>query len=247
MIPIISTTTSILGYEQDEFWTYQPAVTQGAPITSWSWSGLPPGITANNVTGAITGAASTTGVFLATVIASNSSGSASLVIPIGIFARSWQNDGAIAVDVDLNTGAVVPVISGFKSGNPVITAQQGETLMIDVGFTQNSGTSLVPLYPSLLSIALKQSDTDVEFLCASDGAFEVLGSYQSTRYRILLPLEGSLLDAAIADAENDKATLLDAVAEIRLLQPIDFNGEAKLIQRSSLSFPVQVGKAIRAI
>lgn len=247
MIPVISTITSVLGYEQDEFWTYQPAVEQGAPITSWQWAGLPPGITANTATGAISGAATTQGVFIATVTATNASGSASLRIPIGIFARAWQNDGAIALDFDLTTGQVQPVLTGFKTNDPVIVAQQDETLIIDLGFTQNSGQSLIPIYPSEIRIAIKLSDTDAEPLCLSDGNFEVLGSYQSTRYRILLPLTGDLLAAAISDNEKDEVTVIKAFAEIRFLQPIEFNSEARLIPRSSLTFPVQIGKALRPI
>jgi hypothetical protein len=246
MIPVISTITSILGYAEREFWVYQPAVTQGAPVTEWSWSGLPPGVTVNTSTGAITGPATNTGVYLATVTATNSSGTASLVIPIGIFAAGWQQQGAIAVDVDLNTGVVTPIISGYKDGSPVIYGQEGATLMIDVGFTQNAGVSLIPLYPSAVAIALKQFDSEAAPMCASDGTFQVLGSYQSTRYRLLLPLTGDLLASALSDNEQDKGTLLTLLGEIRWEQPIDFNSEAKLIPRSSLTFSAQVGKALAA-
>ena len=244
MIPVISNITSILGYAEREFWVYQPAVTQGAPVTEWSWTGLPPGVTVNTSTGAITGPATNTGVYLATVTATNDSGSASLVIPIGIFAAGWQQQGAIALDVDLNTGGVIPIITGYKDGSPVIYGQQGATLMLDVGFTQNAGASLIPLYPSEVEITLKQFDSDGAPMCASDGTFQVLGSYQSTRYRLLLPLTGDLLTSALSDNEQDKGTLLSLLGEIRWKQPIDFNSTAVLIPRSSLTFTAQVGKAI---
>ena len=150
-VPVISTTTSVLGYSQNEFWIYQPAVTSGNPVTSWSWSGLPDGMLVNTSTGRISGAATSTGVYLATVSATNSSGTGTLVVPIGIFAAGWQQDGAISVNVDLNTGVVSP---------STIYGKQGATMMIDVGFTQDGGTSLIPVYPNSVTIGLKENDSD---------------------------------------------------------------------------------------
>ena len=244
MIPVISTTTSILGYAEREFWIYQPAVTQGAPITSWSWTGLPEGVTFDPATGAITGPATNTGVYLATVTATNSSGSASLVIPIGIFSAGWQQDGAIAVDVDLNTGLVTAHRAGFTAGTPVIYGKQGATLMVDVGFTQDGGVTLIPIYPSRIELGLKQVDSDPAPICLSDGTFQPLGNYQSTRYRILLPLTGDALFSALKDNEDDKGTLLSVLAEIRWIQPLDFNDSLITIAGASLTFPAQIGQAV---
>jgi len=244
MIPILSTITSVLGFAEREFWTYQPAVTQGAPITSWSWSGLPPGVTFNASTGAISGPATATGVYLATVTATNGSGSASLVIPIGIFRAGWQQDGAIPVNVDLNTGLVTPLREGFVEGSPVLYGKRQSTMVIDVGFTQDGGRTLIPLYPASVWIGLKQRDDESTTLCQSNGVFQTLGNYQSTRYRILLYLSGNALSDALLDNEEDNVTLLDAIAEIRWAQPLNFNGAAGTNERASRTFIVQVGQAV---
>lgn len=234
-VPVISTTTSILGYAQNEFWIYQPAVTTGAPITSWSWSGLPDGMSVNTSTGRISGSATSTGVYLATVSATNSSGTGTLIIPIGIFSAGWQQDGAILVNVDLNTGAVLPT---------TIYGKQGTTIMIDVGFTQDAGASLIPVYPNSVTLGLKELDSDTSNLCVSSGDFEVLGSYQSTRYRILLDLTGAALSQAISNNENDAGTYLKALAEIRWKQPLTFKSSLQVLERSSLTFTAQIGQAL---
>ena len=65
-IPVISTTTSVLGYRKGQYFEYQMQATN-AP-TSWTANGLPSGMSISNA-GLVSGAATAAGVYLVKIIA----------------------------------------------------------------------------------------------------------------------------------------------------------------------------------
>jgi hypothetical protein len=72
-IPVISTTTSVLGYRKGQYFEYQMQATNTP--TSWSASGLPSGMTISNA-GLVSGAATAAGIYLIKIIATNATGPA---------------------------------------------------------------------------------------------------------------------------------------------------------------------------
>jgi hypothetical protein len=244
-IPIIDTTTSILGYRQGEAWIYQPATANTPAPTSWDWSGLPPGVTADAGTGRIQGPASAQGVFLTRLIATNEDGSsAPAIIPIGIFERSWNADGAVPINVDLRTGRVYPHgIEAWKPGDPVLFCKSGDHLLIDLGFTADGGRSLMPLGPSVITFGLKEFEPE-GLLALSDGAFETLGEWDRTRYRLLCRLEADKLATALSNYEEDAGTAFSALCEIQWHQPLLFGGTVRQVVRSSQTFRLRLDREL---
>lgn len=244
-IPIIDTTTSVLGFRAGEAWYYQPATTNTPAPTTWAWSGLPPGVTATAATGQIRGPATASGVFLSRLTATNADGtSAPLVIPIGIFERSWMDAGAMPLNVDLRTGRVYPHgIPSWQPGDPVMFCKSGDHLVADIGFTTDGGESLVPIGPSVITMGLKEFDPE-GLIAVSDGSFETVGEWDQTRYRVLCHLEASKLEAALSNYEEDAGTAFSALCEIQWQQPISFGGVARQLTRSTQTFALRLAREL---
>ena len=242
-IPIIDTTTSILGYRQGEAWYYQPATTNTPAPSNWAWSGLPPGVTADSATGQIRGPATAPGVFLSRLVATNASGpSDPAIIPIGIFERSWMDDGAVPINIDVRTGRVYPHgRDSWQAGDPVLFCKSGDHLIVDIGFTADGGKSLMPIGPSVITFGLKEFDPE-GLLAISDGGFETIGEWDWTRYRVLCQLEASKLESALSNYEDDAGTAFSALCEIQWLQPLSFAGAVRQIVRSSQTFSLRLAR-----
>lgn len=246
-IPIIDTTTSILGYRQGEAWYYQPATTNTPAPSNWAWSGLPPGVTADSATGQIRGPATAPGVFLSRLVATNASGpSEPAIIPIGIYERSWMDDGAVPINIDVRTGRVYPHgRDSWQAGDPVLFCKSGDYLIADIGFTSDGGKSLIPIGPSVITFGLKEFDPE-GLLEVSDGSYETIGEWDWTRYRVLCQLEASKVEAALSNYEDDAGTAFSALCEIQWIQPISFGGNLRQITRSTQTFSLRLAREIIA-
>lgn len=242
-LPVIDTTTSVLGFRQGEAFIYQPAATNTP--TSWTWTGLPPGVSANGTTGRLTGPATAAGVFLATVTAANGTGTTTpIVVTIGIFGRSYQDDGSVPVNVDLRTGrAYPPTIQGWQPGEPVIWAKNGDVFLIDVGFTADGGAALAMVDPASVRISIKETDSQ-SALALSDGAFETIGDWDATRYRIVCTLTPAAVLRALRNYETEAGTFFDALCEIEWTQAVTFDGDATTLIRSTQTFPVRLAREL---
>lgn len=239
-IPIIDTTTSVLGYRQGESWMYQPATTNTPAPTSWAWSGLPPGVAANETTGVIEGPATATGVFLTRLTATNDDGtSAPLVIPIGIFGRAWGDDGSLPINIDVRTGVVSPHdATQWGRGEPVAACKSGDHLIFDIGFTSN-GVGLIPLDMSVILFGLKEFEPE-GMLDVSDGSYETIGEWDDTRYRIICKIEAAKVEAALSNYEDDSGTWFDALCEIQWTQIVMVQGEPQALTRTSQTFLLRI-------
>jgi hypothetical protein len=245
-IPIIDSTTSIQGHRQGEAWYYQPATTNTPATTSWTWTGLPPGVTADAASGPIFGPATAPGVFLARLTATNASGTSDpVIIPIAIFGRTWGEDGAIPINIDVRTGLVWPHgFSAWKEGDPVAFGKSGDWLLLDVGFTSDGGNSLIMLGPVQLTFGVKQYEPE-GLIAISGGEFSTIGEWDATRYRILCHLDRSntALMAALSDNEADADTQFDARCELTWTQQIaDGSGGTQVITRSTRSFTLRLAR-----
>lgn len=236
--PVITTTTSILGFRQGEAFIYQPAATNTP--TSWAWTGLPPGVAVNNTTGRITGPATAGGVFLASVTATNGDGtSAAVVVPIGIYGRDFDEGGHVRINYDLRTNEVYPPsIENWKPGEPVIYAKNGDKFLLDVGFTGDRA-SFAMVQPATVRVAIKETENQ-SALELSDGTFETMGEWDRTRYRILCDLPEAAVLRALRNYETDAGSFFDAICEIEWTQAVTFDGETITLVRSSQNFIMRI-------
>jgi len=132
-VPGITSPTSASGTANQVF----PAVAIVAtnpPITGYGGSGLPPGISVNPSTGAITGTPTQPGVFNATLTAINNAGTGSLAVTFTVTAAA-PSAGAVSMTVPLNTPTTLdlaPNITGFGiTGVAVVTAAAHGTVTVN--------------------------------------------------------------------------------------------------------------------
>lgn len=210
--PVLSPITSIHDLVKGQPWGYNTAVASGGPVTQWQADGLPPGITLNSSTGRISGVPTTPGVYVVKLKAGDASDvwSAPLEFPIGVESLPFEADGAIRVDVDLQTGRV---FSPDHADVPIY-AKAGDKILVAIGFSDKGILQEIPML-ALLSMALKVWDDDAEFLPLSDGNFTKVGDYDTTRYLTTLDFDS---DRRIRDAldefENRHGTGFAGLAEI---------------------------------
>ena len=176
-VPVISTTTSILGYNQYESWQYQPYATNTP--TSWGCPNLPDGMSIDSTTGLISGAATVSGVFECGLTATNGDGtSVALVLTIGIAAAAATSailtNSGYQITIDVGTKAVTvgsvstsasaaaagltlasdPGTSPTLRSNPILYARRNDSLLFWINFVKNG----VPLNLTIatLKIAIKE-------------------------------------------------------------------------------------------
>ena len=218
-VPVINPTTSILAYRKGEYFAYQPAATNSP--TSWSATGLPPGMTINPTTGLIQGAPTIQGVYDVTLIASNASGpSAPLVVPVGVEAVPYETDASIEIDFDLDTGLVTRTRGSGGSKDAVIFGKRGDKFVVAVGLIKDGVLMDIPVVA--LCIGVKEFEPD-PLIILNDGLFRRSGDYETTRYKVVVDLNnpsipgGRPLPGALSDYEADSGTGFDGIGEIQLM------------------------------
>lgn len=116
VVPGITSPTAATGTALVAF-TATPIVATNPPITGYSASGLPPGLSVHPVTGVISGTPTTPGTFNATLTAINAANPSggSLVVPFVIGALP-PTAGAVGMTVPINTATTLdlaPSLGGF--------------------------------------------------------------------------------------------------------------------------------------
>jgi hypothetical protein len=238
-IPVISNTTSVLGFRKKQDFAYQPYASNTP--TGWVAMGLPEGVAIDTVTGLISGAATVAGVYVTSLSATNADGSsAPHLIAIGI-EETGINDGiGIELDVDVRTGYVAT--TGQSQPDPdkaILFAKRGDTLFLDVGFWRGDVLQDLPIAD--LKFQMREFDGET-VLVASSGLIEDIGTADAPRYRIAVEFSGTELDGVLGGYEGDLRTGFLAIAE---LQWIVMHGSPALpspetAARSSQTFRVYV-------
>lgn len=240
-IPVISTTTSVLGYRKGQYFEYQMQATNTP--TSWAADGLPYGMTISS-SGLISGAATAAGVYLVKVIASNGDGpSAPLEVAMGIEDSNFNDGLGIEVNIDLRSGAVsVPGIvpTGTDESPASMFLKYGDKVFLDLGFLK--GEDLQSMAMAAITMNLREFDGET-VLVQSNGGIEIIGSSDKPRYRILVDLETPELLNALGNYQGDFQTTFDAVAEfewrVDYLEP---GALANEVIRSSKTFRVAIDR-----
>lgn len=211
-VPIISNTTSVLGFRKKQDFAYQPYASNTP--TSWAATGLPDGVAINTVTGLIDGAATIAGVYVVSLSAANASGqSTPHLIAIGI-EETGMNDGiGIELDVNVRTGSVGA--TGQTQPDPdkaILFAKRGDTLFLDVGFWRGDVLQDLPIAD--LKFQMREFDGET-VLVASSGLIEDIGTSDAPRYRIAVEFSGTELDGVLGGYESDLRTGFLAIAELQ--------------------------------
>ena len=239
-IPVISNTTSVLGYRKGQYFEYQMQATNSP--TSWTADGLPSGMSINS-SGLVSGAAISAGVYLVKVIASNATDpSAPLEVAMGIEDTNFNDGIGIEVNIDLRSGAVsVPGITpSSQASQTVMFLKYGDKVFLDIGFLK--GTELQSLAMGSIIMNIREFDGETVLL-QSNGGLEVIGTSDQPRYRILVDLDTPELFDALGNYQGDYQTTFDAIAEIEwrvdYLEPGALSDE---IIRSSKTFRVAIDR-----
>lgn len=241
-IPVISTTTSVLGYRKGQYFEYQMAATN-AP-TSWAAPGLPGGMTISNA-GLISGTASAPGVYLIRVTATNVDGpSAVLEVAMGIEDTNFNDGIGIDVNIDLRSGAVtVPGIVPTGNDNPnppTMFLKYNDKVFLDLGFLK--GEELQTMAMASIKMNIREFDGET-VLVESDGLIQVIGTSDRPRYRIFVDLETANLLTALGNYQGDFGTTFDAIAEIEWVADYTEPGAlAPEVIRSSKTFRIAIDK-----
>jgi hypothetical protein len=258
--PVISSTTSILQYLQFESWQFQPTASNDP--TAWNCTPLPAGLSFNNVTGLLSGAALFPGVYIVTITATNGDGTSSgLVVAIGIQAASGeaQVDG-LDLTWDMETGLVTcdaapGIVSPLNDGTtakpaPIAWLKSGDIRMIHI--TPVKQGVVLPIVFTSLVINLKEDDGDG--VIATSVAFVQVSTRANNLYRVALDLTQAAMAAAIESSEDDHyadaGSEFVALAEIQAtytntLTP-SMDGGPSTLQTSSLDFGLGIQQAIAA-
>jgi hypothetical protein len=163
----------------------------GSPPTSYSATGLPPGLTINTQTGVITGEPTTFGSYVATITATNSTGSNSSVLTIGVTSSVIVNFSARAFS---GTGSDTLIV-GFSvtgDGKNLLVRGIGPSLAY-FGITNFLPAPILTMYNADGTVEATDSGWEVNSSGQNDGALiaatgALVGAF---------PLPANSLDSAL--------------------------------------------------
>lgn len=244
--PVISPTTSILALVKGQAFVFQPAAANTP--TSWARSAgaFPTGITLNTTTGRISGTPTEEGVFVASITATNGTGSSpALELAFGVEILPFEGDTALQVDFDLATG----IVTNPRSAEDVaIFLKSGDRAVLSIGFTRDG---VLQELPGLAMITLGVKDVeDNPLILLNDGAVQKVGDYDTTRYNILVdmldPDVKSRLETIADDNSNDVEAGFYAITEIEITENVEvFAGAGpELVSRSSRHFMSRITREL---
>lgn len=252
-VPVISPTSSVLGYKQWEYFEFQPYATNSP--TGWTANNaLPTGLALDSSTGRISGAAEIPGVFILGLTASNGDGaSAEQVFTIGIEPGALVPDSLPWLAVNTLTGAilvdgeVVPDLSdevrnkmrqqsGFVPPF-ALAIKENDDLLARISFVRD--TSVQDINLDSLRLVLKQFQPEGN-LVVSDEAFEKQGTGTGTNFLLHAKFDGDQLAASLSYYEEDQGTYFYALAEIEYVQVNPETVGPELLVRSSATFAIRV-------
>lgn len=243
-VPVISATTSILGYRQWMYWEYQPYATNTP--TSWTCTGLPAGMSINASTGKISGTASVPGVYQCPLIATNGSGnSAPLLLTIGIEESAILPGSAADITVDLVTGHVTASDIQVPAGQvvPVFYGKEGDDLLLVIRFRKGGVYVDVPC--SSLKLGIKELEPDSLVIVGggetADVDFKKFGSGAGAYYVLPVSLTGAALAGVLSNYEQDYGTIFNALAELEWVEDTNWAGVGPAtLRRTTRNFWVTI-------
>jgi hypothetical protein len=233
--PVINTTTSILGYRQWEYFEYQPYATNTP--TSWACPLLPAGLSIDEDTGLISGAASQPGVYVLGLTATNGDGtSAPMVLTIGIEAGAIQPTSGVDLFIDVVTGKVTMTLTGTTSEAALLSVKEDDDLLLYVRFVKAG--QILDLDLDELTLFVKELEPDA--LVATSLAWEKSGSGANSVYLVHAKFDGSLLAGALSNYEEDDGTKFVGLAEIERVETSAWEGGPETLRVTSRTFGIEI-------
>lgn len=235
-IPVINTTTSVLGYKQWQYFEFQPFAVTDSPITAWACPNLPEGLELDTTTGKISGAAEVAGVFTVGLTATNSTGvSAPLALTLGIEAApAALSSSGYEIDIDVVT-RIAKLVGG---ADLKIFAALEDDILLWLRFRK--GEAYLDLDITALKLALREIDGGPSLIIGDTMIKKGTGS--GAVYGLYAKADSNALKAVISDYEEDSNTQFDGQTEIEWTQanPDTPFGPASLVM-STRRFPIQIG------
>jgi hypothetical protein len=193
-------------------WSYQPNLEAGSdPAVSWAATGLPAGMAINTTSGLISGIPTEPGVFVINLTATNASGtSLVMVFPMGVSFSPLSYDGAVLMNVFLQSGAVV---RPGTSQSPLLFAKSDDKLVVAIGFVDDAGVLQEIGAVNAINVTFKAYD-DEQKVVLTTGNFFAVGDYESRRYLVVLDFTSPIIKAALSDWEDPRGTGIVALGEI---------------------------------
>lgn len=258
--PVISASSSILGFRRREPFAFQPGAANSP--ASWAATSLPPGVTINTTTGLISGQVETAGVYVFTVSATNADGTGSREFVLGIAPEIYvasptgANSDYIPIHIRLPSGSVTipgltaaadtatstatsPTPAPDREPAPLITLTEGDTRMLAIQFL-GPDNAVVDPDPATLRIAIKILEPEPAAIEAS--AFAKTGSGSTALYLLPLQISSPALAGYLSDAEADTQTTVLARAEIEWTRQITHLGNPLTLRASTQQFPIRIAR-----
>jgi hypothetical protein len=248
--PVISASSSILGFRRSESFAFQPAATNTP--TSWAAVGLPSGLSISSSTGLISGSVATAGVYVVTVSATNAdpaTGSREFVIGISPEVATAA-DAATALDaivLEVTVPALTVSIPGTGSAQDsagLFSLKEDDTRMLIVRFKDKEGARVD--LGTLTELAIHLKEIEPESAVVTADAWVKSGSAATAEWQIPITVTSAALAGALSNYEADAGTRFTALAEIEWERSITFDGDALTRRSSTPTFPVTIDRDIVA-
>ncbi len=245
--PTIITTTSVLEFDQFEFWQFQP-VALGTNV-AWTIDPIaPPGMEFDATFGTLSGAASRQGIYQVVLRAINEDGpSDPLILTIGIRSaperrRTW------AIDVDINIVSRRATVSDPQAGGgtgPSVyqhAVKYRDNLLYHVRFWKGGSTRL-DLGLTKLAWSLKRT-AEGRVLAAGE-TWQQIGFGGDATYALHIDLNDQRLGSELRSldvGENDAQVTFLGLGEFEWLQQnIEYDAVGpEIVRGSSQGMPVLV-------
>jgi len=230
--PVISASSSILGFRRNEPFEFQPAATNSPTV--WAAIGLPAGVSINAGTGKISGAASLAGVYVVTVTATNaepSTGSREFVIGINseVAPTAASGDTSAEWDLDVVTRELSRVGASSSVTGALAHWKKDDIFLLRVRFRKNG--ALVDPDPTALKLVLKEYNDEPAIALGS--TFVKTGVGDAAYFDILINLTGDPVKAALSNYQEEKTSAFEAMVELQMEASVTFNGGPQALRISS--------------
>lgn len=242
-IPVIQRLAGLLILTKDEAMTPRTILASNTP-TSWTAGTMPTGLSFSS--GKISGTPTVAGVTSVSIKATNASGdSAPILVDFKVLAEPAANDdGLVLLNWDLQTGLVSN--PSYTADGPQAYFKAGDKVAFALGIVSDNELRRL----TITDIKVTLRDTYEAPICTVfSGAPGAPLDIARPRYRILCDMTAAEVATTLAEHSDDGSiggTDYEQLAkcEIQITHAIDSIGGTSSIERTSVTFPVQLARRL---